>query len=1114
MGNLTEVFGGTFKTTEAAPNYRNSVFESVHSRCDGRWREILTSNGVTLPNGKKHGPCPIHGGKDKFRFDDKQGRGTWFCNDCEPQAGDGIALYANVFGLQPLEAAQQLARIVGIDPNEPAPMPAPRIIKTFDETDKEQAKKKAERGGKRAQKVIDEYCKPAPSNQDYLARKRIKPHGAYVLSKPFKNAEDQYKPGRIYPADTLVVPIFGVYGLQSLEFIADPKRPLIGAPKKAGFFPIGQLRDANRIWITEGFADAATVFETTGEPAVCAFSAGQIPAAAEIMAKHYPQAQVCIATDNDTAGLRFAKKTGLPYAAPEQHGQDWNDFYIAGGDVKQALETAIKSQAVAPVKWLAAPEARARLSQVVSQIFTLKHPKIDEPYRCHLMKGAAGLGKTTIIVAIAKTLPKGRFIEYYCQSVAFCEEVAEKCRQAGVSARVIRGRDKEHNGKKMCRKHKAASALGKAGIPVYSSLCFNKKTKEKCPYFDACPYIDQFNGTDTVRLYPTNRLGMARGAVDKLDQIPVLAVIDESFYQVLSTEAKLDAEKIKQSRISPEAKNILDTWINTGAKPEWCDTLEDAFSVVADTFEPPALTPKCSEDEATQAAKGFKPEKAMYALLASLKPCVIKKIKGEDPAAIKVINNEKFSITGRKPINRFIYKLEGEHYQIPMLNLDASADVEVINAITGLNWELHEINAKREAVTFTHINKAFSKSELGLLDCDFKNESAKQKAEALRAAALDWVHEVAAKHERLLLITYKALAELWKDCLPDNVSIEYFGNLRGKDQYRDYDAEIQIGRFQPNPHSIQALSRSIFQTETGHKHQLERLIRDTETEQGVDRLRLIGNTKPRHVYLATNYLPASIKPDHVLSWAEAKGYKQTGQQLIEQIADKFGGVPTSAAFLSKHAPELVGNLEQAKKAVQRYIKPALIKFYSGQSSIYISIESCPDYPALKRKPFMAVLGEYCPDNINCKLIYFGCRIAESGNDREQSGTVPACSHLDEVKMESTGEQVSLTETVLIDGQEVTPPDELNYRPDQWLVGFQEAQRSNVVAELVLDGFTVPMITPAQQPLSLREAIEKARAQWSGRLNEIHFKSRPGGWPEKIHFHKTTAEPQPIGVQAP
>lgn len=57
----------------------------------GRWKQILPYFGIDLSFlTNKHGSCPICGGKDRFRFDDKNGDGTFFCNNC--RAGDGIKL--------------------------------------------------------------------------------------------------------------------------------------------------------------------------------------------------------------------------------------------------------------------------------------------------------------------------------------------------------------------------------------------------------------------------------------------------------------------------------------------------------------------------------------------------------------------------------------------------------------------------------------------------------------------------------------------------------------------------------------------------------------------------------------------------------------------------------------------------------------------------------------------------------------------------------------------------------------------------------------------------------------------------------------------------------------
>ncbi len=72
------------------------------------WPEILVGLGID-PRFlvRRHGPCPACGGKDRFRFDDREGRGTFYCNQCG--AGDGIRLLQNVFGWTFLEASKAVS---------------------------------------------------------------------------------------------------------------------------------------------------------------------------------------------------------------------------------------------------------------------------------------------------------------------------------------------------------------------------------------------------------------------------------------------------------------------------------------------------------------------------------------------------------------------------------------------------------------------------------------------------------------------------------------------------------------------------------------------------------------------------------------------------------------------------------------------------------------------------------------------------------------------------------------------------------------------------------------------------------------------------------------------
>jgi hypothetical protein len=73
----------------------SSRFNDVHRKHDGNWHAVLTALGISaqLLDGRHH-PCPGCGGTDRFRFDDKEGRGTWICSQGggAPLAGDALDL--------------------------------------------------------------------------------------------------------------------------------------------------------------------------------------------------------------------------------------------------------------------------------------------------------------------------------------------------------------------------------------------------------------------------------------------------------------------------------------------------------------------------------------------------------------------------------------------------------------------------------------------------------------------------------------------------------------------------------------------------------------------------------------------------------------------------------------------------------------------------------------------------------------------------------------------------------------------------------------------------------------------------------------------------------------
>lgn len=85
--------------------------EPIFERAVGRWRSILHQLGIEVPDRPmKQVPCPICAGETRFRFDDKDGRGTWICNKCG--AGNGCDLVMKVLGVDWKGMCQAVERVL------------------------------------------------------------------------------------------------------------------------------------------------------------------------------------------------------------------------------------------------------------------------------------------------------------------------------------------------------------------------------------------------------------------------------------------------------------------------------------------------------------------------------------------------------------------------------------------------------------------------------------------------------------------------------------------------------------------------------------------------------------------------------------------------------------------------------------------------------------------------------------------------------------------------------------------------------------------------------------------------------------------------------------------
>lgn len=326
-----------------------NVTDTVKQAC-GHWPRILPALGVTVIK-NRHQACPVCGGSDRFRFDDKEGRGTWFCNQCG--AGDGLKLVEKVFGVTPTEAAGKVNAVTGNLPPVSPEVTAAAEAET--EADRKAATALAVR--------LMEKTRPATGNA-YLTRKGFPGQECPVLTVMHKTG------GVTYRAGDVVVPLYDDSGaLVNVQLInADGlKRTLKGGQVKGTCHILDGKKEAGkRLWIAEGYATALTVHHLTGETVMVALSSVNLLSLASLARQKYPACQIVLAADRDLNGDGQTKASAAAescegvVALPPVFG-DWNDAYTQhGGEAtRKAMYDAIRPPADSPFSTMSEAEFTA-----------------------------------------------------------------------------------------------------------------------------------------------------------------------------------------------------------------------------------------------------------------------------------------------------------------------------------------------------------------------------------------------------------------------------------------------------------------------------------------------------------------------------------------------------------------------------------------------------------------------------------------------------------------------------------------------------------------------------------------------------------------------------------
>ena len=292
----------------------------------GKWDYIFHSLGIEVGNGK-HCPCPICGGKDRFRFDNQNGRGTYICNQCG--SGDGLELIKNYYHHSTKEASIKVAECLNL-PNQSNQI---REKTVFRKRDSEQLHNNNIPENSVCKKVEYLLSKTTLGQSEYLTKKGL------IFDLPLLDN------GHIF------VPMLNLHNEYAGGQFIEPdgsKHLMKSSSKKGAFILVGSILSRpeevcakllahNEIIICEGLATGISIAEFRHQSLVIsAIDAGNLIHVAKSIREINSTAKIIIAGDNDidqspnkglAKAMEAAQAVNGYYSIPETDFKaDWDDY--------------------------------------------------------------------------------------------------------------------------------------------------------------------------------------------------------------------------------------------------------------------------------------------------------------------------------------------------------------------------------------------------------------------------------------------------------------------------------------------------------------------------------------------------------------------------------------------------------------------------------------------------------------------------------------------------------------------------------------------------------------------------------------------------------------------
>jgi P4 family phage/plasmid primase-like protien len=328
--------------------------DMVVRAASGRWPEIIsTLGGVvsdTLDGG--HHPCPKCGGKDRFRFSNRDGRGSVICGQCfKSGSGDGIDAVEWLCGWDFPQALEEIAKYLGITPETNG--------NGKEKADPEKDLKFLPWNDLLAAMWCDRKRPISPSAIQSVGGRLARYKSEYtVIAIPiWKQGFTETSGWCLYNTSGKPLPTYSKNGS-----VVDWVKIKMTAGSRPGV--IGLPGDASVLWKTEGPSDLLALLSLglpQGHSAICnAMGSTEDPLRITWLPKLVEGRTVYVIHDSDRPGQEGAAKwsaaiaasaiecrnVALPFESTETHGNDLRDWLSEGKSYQDLLDLAGKSNPI------------------------------------------------------------------------------------------------------------------------------------------------------------------------------------------------------------------------------------------------------------------------------------------------------------------------------------------------------------------------------------------------------------------------------------------------------------------------------------------------------------------------------------------------------------------------------------------------------------------------------------------------------------------------------------------------------------------------------------------------------------------------------------------------